>query len=53
MLSFCSKYRKETDSKNPQVTKTEKIKIYLLSYCGVCNSKSSTFIKTGSKRIIK
>ena len=45
MLSYCLKYRKNTESKNPKVIKTKNRRIMLLSNCVVCNGKKSKFIK--------
>ena len=45
MLSYCLKYRKNTESKNPKVVKKKYRKIMLLSKCAVCDSKKSKFIK--------
>ena len=39
MLSCCLKCRKKTESKNPQVTKTNKGKIMHLSKYSACSSK--------------
>ena len=45
MLSYCLKCRKNIESKNPKVARTEKRRIMLLSKCVVCNSKKLKFIK--------
>ena len=45
MLSYCLKYRKITESKNPKVVNTKKGKIMLLSKCAAGGSKRSRFIK--------
>ena len=46
MLSYCClKYRKNTESKNPKVARTNYGIIMLLSNCVVCDSKKSKFIK--------
>ena len=39
MLSYCLKYRRKTESKNPKVMRTKNGRIMLLSKCAVCNSK--------------
>ena len=39
MLSYCLKSRKNTESKKPSATKTNKGKLILLWKCAVCNSK--------------
>ena len=45
MLSYCLKYRKNTESKNPKVARTKNGRIMLLSKYAVCDSKKSKFIK--------
>ena len=46
MLSYyCLKCRKNTESKNPKVSKTKNGKIMLLSKYAVCDTKRSKFIK--------
>ena len=45
MLSYCLKRRKNRESKNPRVAKTERGKPMLLPKCVVCGSKKSRFIK--------
>ena len=45
MLSYCLKCRKNTESKNPKVSKTIYGRIMFLSKCTVCDSKKSKFIK--------
>ena len=45
MLSYCLKCRKNTESKNPEVGRTENGRIILLSKCVLCNSKKSKFLK--------
>ena len=45
MLSYCLKYRKNTESKNPKVARTKNGRIMLLSKCAVCDSEKSKFIK--------
>ena len=45
MLSYCLKYRKNTESKNAKFVKTKNGEIMLLSKCGVCYSKILKFIK--------
>ena len=41
MLSYCLKCRKNTESKDPKVVRTENGRIMLLSKCAVCDSKKS------------
>ena len=46
MLSYCLKFRKNTESKDPRAVKTKNgRRIMLLSNCAVCGSKKSGFIK--------
>ena len=45
MLSYCVKWRKNTESKNPEVVRTKNGRIMLLSKYAVCNSKKLKFIK--------
>lgn len=44
MLSHCLKCRKNTESNNPEILKTQNGKIMLLSRCAVCGKKGK-FIK--------
>ena len=44
MLSYCLKCRKNTESKNSEVVRTETGRIMLLSKLVVCNSKKSKFL---------
>ena len=45
MLVYCSKYRKNTEIKNPKVLRAKNWRIMLLTRCGVCISKKSKYIK--------
>ena len=45
MLSYCLKYKKNTKSINPKVSKTTNDKTMILSKCAICGSKKSKFIK--------
>ena len=45
MISYCSKCRKNTESINPKVSKTNNGKTMILSKCAICGSKKSKFIK--------
>ena len=45
MLSYCLKWRKNTESKNPKVARIEKGKIMLVSKCAVYDNKKSKFIR--------
>ena len=45
MLSYCLKSRKNTESKNPKLVRTENVRAMLLSKCAVCDSKKSKFLK--------
>ena len=44
------KCRKNTESKNPKVTRTKNGRIMLLSKYSVCNSKKSKFLKEQEAR---
>ena len=44
MLSFCLKCRKNTESKNPKVVKTENRRMFL-SKCKMCDKKKTKFLK--------
>ena len=44
MPSYCLKWRKNTESKNPKFVRTKTGKIMLLSKSTVCNSKKVRFI---------
>ena len=50
MLSYCLKCRKNPESKNPKVAKTNKGKLIILSKCSVCDSKKSRYIKKQETR---
>ena len=53
MLSYCLKYRKNTESKNPKIARSKNGRIMLLSKCTVCDSKKSKFIKKqGPSRLL-
>ena len=45
MLSYCLKYRKNIESKNPKVAWKKDGRTMLLLKCAVCDSKKSKFIK--------
>ena len=45
MLSYCFKCRRNTESINPNVSKTTNGKTIILSTCDICGSKKSKFIK--------
>ena len=45
MLSYCLKCKKNTESVNPKVSKTNNGKIILLPKCAICGSKKSRFMK--------
>ena len=45
MFSYCLKCRKNTESKNPKVVRTEIGRIMLLSKCEVWDTKKVNFIK--------
>ena len=50
MLSYCLKFKKNTESKNTKVIKTKNREIMLLSKCTLCNSKKLEFIKEQEAR---
>ena len=52
MLSYCLKYRKNTESKNPKVVRTKNGRIMLLSKCAVRNSKKSRFLKKQEAEVV-
>ena len=45
MFSYCLKCKKNTESINPEVSKTTNGKTIILSTCAICGSKKSKFIK--------
>ena len=45
MLSYCFKCRRNTESINPNVSKTTNGKAMILSTCAICGTKKSKFIK--------
>ena len=45
MLSYCLKFKKNTESINPKVSKATNGKTMKLSKCAICGSKKSKFIK--------
>ena len=45
MLSYCLKFRKNTEIKNPKVVKTRKGRTMLSSKCTVCDGKQPGFMK--------
>ena len=45
MLPYCLKCKKDTETINPKVSKTDNDKIMLLSRCAICGSKKSRFKK--------
>ena len=45
MLWYCLKYRKNEESKNPEVARIKTGRIILLSNCALCDSNKSKFIK--------
>ena len=45
MLTYCLKYKKDTDSINPKASKTRHGKTIPLSKCAMFNTKTSRFIK--------
>ena len=45
MLSYCLKFRKNTENINPRLSKIFNGKTMILSKCAICGSKKSKFIK--------
>ena len=45
MPSYCLKCRKNTESINPKISKTNNGKTMILSKCAICGGKKSRFIK--------
>ena len=45
MSCYCLRCRKNTESINPRVSKTNNGKTMILSKCAICGSKKSRFIK--------
>ena len=45
MLSYCLKFGKNIESKNPKVSRTKNGRIMPLSKCAVCGCKKSKFIE--------
>ena len=45
MSSYCLKYRKNTESINPRVSRTNKAKTVISSKSAICGSKKSRFIR--------
>ena len=50
MLSYCLKFRTNTESKNPKIVKTKNGIIMLLSKCAVSDSEKSKFIEDQEAR---
>ena len=54
MKSYRLKCRKDTENKNPKVSKTSNGRTMVLLKCTICGSKKSRFIKNQeAKRVIK
>ena len=45
MLSYCLKYKRNTESINPKVSKTTNGKAMILSTIAICGGKKSKFMK--------
>ena len=45
MLSYCLKCKRNTESINPNISKTINAKAIILSTCAICGSRKSKFIK--------
>ena len=53
MLSYCLKWKKNTESVNPTVSATNNGRTMILSKCTICGSKKSKFIKNqGAKGLL-
>ena len=53
MKSYCLKCRKNTENRNPRVSKTSDGRTMVLSKCAICDSKNSNFIKNQeTKRLL-
>ena len=50
MLSYCLKFRNNTESKNRKILKTKNERIMLLSKCAVCGIKNWSLSK--SKKLV-
>ena len=45
MLSYCLKYKKNTESINPKISAIGNGKTMILSKCAICGAKKSKFIE--------
>ena len=45
MKSYCLRCKKDTENRNPKVSKTSNNRIMILSKCAICGCKKSRFIK--------
>ena len=45
MLSYCLRYKKNTESIDPNISATSSGKTMILSKCAICGFKKSKFIK--------
>ena len=45
MLTYCLKYKKDTESADSKMLKTKNGRIMFLSKCAICGNKKSRFIK--------
>ena len=52
MLSYCLKFKKNTESINPKVSKRTNGKTMILSKCAICSSKNSKFIKEQQAKVL-
>ena len=50
MLPYCLKCKKDTETINPKVSKTNNDKIMLLSRCAICGSKKSRLRKNKKQK---
>ena len=52
MLSYCLKCKRNTESINPKVSKTNNGKAIILSTCAICGSRKSKFIKQQEAKVL-
>ena len=52
MLSYCLKCKRNTESINPKVSKTNNGKAIILPTCAICGSRKSKFIKQQEAKVL-
>ena len=52
MLSYCLRYIKDTESKNPKVVRAKNGRKMLLLKCAVCSSKKLKFLKKQQAKVL-